>query len=162
MGENLEQHRTERVHYVQAGNALFWTMGDLDGELVRRFGRGVINTLAHDEGCAATLVRQRIKVAATFPPPVRYPDVPFYRYRAVYYAAGRTGTDPHQLLEEALAKGWGARELQAIGKHDDQLVTQFKGSCGGCKASWTGVGPSTLQGRMVPCPLGCERMLGVF
>jgi len=157
----LESHRTERVQFVKAGNALFWSMGDLDGEMVKLFGRGVINTLAHDEGCAATLVRQRIKIAKTFPLEKRYPDVPFARYRAVYYAAGRTGSDPIVLLEEALAKGWHVRELAALGKRGDH-VTQMRATCPGCSVSWTAVGPVSVQGRAVPCPLGCERTLGVF
>jgi len=149
------------VQYVKAGNALFWTMGDLDAQLVRLFGRGVINTLAHDEGCASTLVRQRIHLAATFAPEQRYPDVPFARYRAVYYAARRTGTDASVLLEEALAKGWHVRELAVIGKRGD-LVTHMRATCPGCAVSWHAVGPVTVQGRAVPCPLGCERTLGVF
>src|SRR5262245_19575070 len=157
----LESYRTERVQFVKAGNALFWTMGDLDAEMVRLFGRGVINTLAHDEGCASTLVRQRINIACTFPQEKRYPDVPFSRYRAVYYAARRTRTDPLVLLEEALEKGWHVRELAALGIRGDHIA-HMRATCPGCAVSWTAVGPIDVQGRAVPCPLGCERTLGVF
>jgi hypothetical protein len=131
---SLERRLYERAQLVKARQAVYWSLGDLDAQCIREFGRGVIGSLADNEGVTKAYIRDRINVVVTFPEGTRHADVSPCIYQASMRAAHRTGGDPHHVLQQALSEGWAVRDLNVVGlaNKGPVMVPVLRRLCEGC------------------------------
>lgn len=159
MSEPLEHIVSRFAEYAEAERASRWTLGDVAAEAVKVHGKEVIPELAAAARASSAWVKQLIRVSAAFPEELRYPDVPWSFYRAVYNAAKRVDKDPKALLKEALDKDWSQADLAAVGKENTK-TTRYRGTCEHCGCTVT-VSGGIKPGTKITCPV-CQEDLGVM
>src|SRR3990167_363628 len=104
----------------------FWTAADVAAYAVKHGTRKeqatAKRTLASAGHCTTAYVGQLARLSLAYGTESRHLDVAMALYRACLQAAKRTGKKPADVLEDALAKGWHAAEVNALGREPDATV----------------------------------------
>ena len=106
--------------------------------------------------CTTARVRQLGQVSGTFGDEQRYPDKAWALFRAVRNAANRNKLDARELLDDAIAKGWGVSELNALGRAVPVEVAA-SGECDDCGATVRVkiVGQAAARAEVHALSIGC-------
>lgn len=164
--ESLEAYLSQFATLAERERASRWALGDLVGEAIAEFGKGVIGKFAETGRCSKEHIRQLARIAKAFPPEYRYPDLDWSFYRGVYNAAKRTGKHVLGVLEEAMENEYSLRDLAGYGK-EEASKARLSRRCEWCNTKVVVEADGGLAGERIYCPVcetqnGEKRLLGVL
>lgn len=135
----------------------WWQLARLAAEAIslRRTRREQARRVAEIAGlahCSTSYVRALHACADHYAPTHEYPSVSLGLFRACIAAATRTNQRAPDVLDDALAKGWHVREVQALGRAETVTYRLKPTACPDCGAK-LGVTAMGMGGLPLPCPV---------
>src|SRR5262245_51645613 len=138
--EGLWQASWAILRAVQAQDTYLATNGPQNGSNAFSAHQPLFGAFAQAGGCTRARVAQLYHVALAFPEPgLVHQDKSHSWHRKVAQRARVLCVTPLELAREAIAQGWGQRELNAVRQIGDALEAsvhpvRLKATCGECNA----------------------------